>query len=311
MASIFHQNMRRYGGGSVPRNTAYRGPLPVPPAGGGAFAAIRLAVGAGPVGPIAVAGFTEITNMGAALTALNGCSLSLTGPGGQVGMVRCGITALAHGWEYIGIAISGAWPLLTVGRILIDAGGGGVTLRHQRAATFGALLALGNPAGGFSADYRGLAYVVVTTPGGQNVAIGFLHNMYTFIAQRISVAAQVPNMAAMMGNAFGALPAVPAIAARYIGGDFNVAMINPRGGLSGYQQVVTAAMAPAWVTPGGTTSSGSPYDYWYSSIPAAGPAPGGLIVPVPSISMNTLDHRAGWVPVGSMSDHVGIRLRIT
>lgn len=307
MASIFHQNMRRFGGGSAPRNAAYRGPVG---GGGGAFAAIAVGL-PGAAAPIGVVGYTEITNNGASLGALADCSVSLAGGGmgGNVGLVGVGRTALAHGWEYIGIAVAGGWGLVAVGRMLIGVAHG-IVLRHQRAATF----ALPSAAGlGYSADYRGLAYVVVTVPGmpGPNnrLAIGFLHNMYSFLDQRALVAGQIGNMAAQMGAAIPGGPgAVPGIIARYIGGDFNVAMITPRGGASGYQ--LGLAVAPPGAVAGGTTWSGSLYDYWYSSIAPGGPVPAGLVQPVPRVHANTLNHGPGVVPAGTMSDHAGVSLRI-
>jgi hypothetical protein len=308
MASIFHQNMRRYGGGSVPRNAAYRGPVG---GGGGAFAAISAGL-PGPAAPIAVVGYTEITNNGASVGALADCSVSLTGGGlgGNVGLVGIGRTALAHGWEYIGIAVRGGWGLVAVGRMLIGVAGG-IVLLHQRAANF----ALPGAGGlGFSADYRGLAYVVVTVPGiappNNRVAVGFLHNLYTFQAQRTLVAGQIGNMAVQMGAAIpGGPAAVPGIIARYIGGDFNVAMITPRGLAHGRQLGLTMAQTPAGAVAGGTTWSGSLYDYWYSSIDPVAAPPVGLVQPVPRVHPNTLNHGPGVVPAGTMSDHAGVSLR--
>lgn len=310
MASLFHQNMRIFGGGTPLRNNAYNGAAPP----GGAFAAISAAIGGAPVGPIAVAGFTEIANNGAAAGALANSATSLgLGGGAVVGLVACGRTALAHGWEYIGIGVAVGWALVTAGRMLIRADQG-IVLSHQRAATFAELNGLGVPAN--TPDYRGLVYVVVTVPGGgPNVAIGFLHNLYTFQDQRALVAGQLPQMAATMGEAANGLGAVPGIAARYIGGDFNVAMVNPRGTarqgrVYGYQMGLAAV--PMGATAGGTTWSGSLYDYWYSSIdPAAGAPAAPFVAPVPSVFANTLNHGPGVIPAGTMSDHAGVSLRFT
>lgn len=303
MAVLFHQNMRIFGGGAPARNAAYNGPGPGP---GGAFAAIAAAVAG--VGPVAVAGFTEITNNGASVAALTASCASLGLAWG--GNVVCGRTALAHGPEYIGIGIHPTYALVTVGHILLQAngGGGGITLIHRRAAGFGGGLPL--PAAA-TRDFRGVVYVVVTVPGGgPNIAVGFLHNLYTFEAQRVLVAGQIPQMLAMMGAAASGLGAV-AVGARYIGGDFNVAMISPRGTVRqgrawGYSAGLAAV--PVGAVAGGTTWSGSLYDYWHSDINPAGPAPAGLIVPVPAAHNNTLN--AGPGIAGTMSDHGGVSLRI-
>ena len=61
--------------------------------------------------------------------------------------------------------------------------------------------------------------------------------------------------------------------------------------------------------PGGTTWSGSLYDYWYSSIDPGAAPPAGLVQPVPRVHPNTLNHGPGVVPAGTMSDHAGVSLR--
>ena len=299
MACLFHQNMRVYGGGSPARNAAYNVGMPLAIAAPIPPAAL----------PVAVAGFTEITNNGASAVALGARCANLGAV--FVGNVACGITALAHGPEYIGIGRNAGFALVTVGRFLIQAGRGGLTLIHQRAATTGALNAQGIP-GNVSADYRGLVYVVVTDPGGAgNLAVGFLHNMYSFTAQRTLVAAKVGQMVNNMGAAIGGLAAVPGIVARYIGGDFNVNMITPRGGATGYY--ANAAAYPAGAAGVGTTYSGSGYDYWYSNIGGGVAAPAGTIVPLPFAHAATLDSGPGAGAAGlahQMSDHTATLLRI-
>ncbi|BAZ36679.1 hypothetical protein NIES4101_25990 (plasmid) [Calothrix sp. NIES-4101] len=308
MPILFHQNMRHFGGGAGPVATLRRNAYNQTLVNGGAFANIANGLGVG-VGPVAVAGFTEITNNGVSQgTLVNSCTrLGIV----AVGNVACGITALAHGSEFIFIGRSAGYGLLTVGRILFGAGHGGVVLFHQRAATAAALNGLGYPMG-MSADYRGLVYVVVTVPGGiGNIAVGFLHNLYNFIAQRITVAAQLGNMMNMMGQPASGLAGVGGIVARYIGGDFNVAPISPRGGFTGY------LAGPPGYPPGaagvGTTYSGSMYDYWYSSVNAGAVPAGGYIVPLPTASSLTLDSGPGAVAAGNaglMSDHAATMLQI-
>jgi hypothetical protein len=166
---------------------------------------------------------------------------------------------------------------------------------------------LGIP-GNASADYRGLVYIIVNVGGLNNIAVGFLHNLFTFQAQRVLVAGQLGNMMNRMGQAASGLAVVPNIIGRYIGGDFNVNLISPRGGFNGYQ--AAAPFYPPGAAGVGTTYSGNAYDYWYAD-PTVGV--GGLIVPVPSASSLTLDSGPGAVAAGNaglMSDHTAIMLQI-
>ncbi|MCC3158258.1 hypothetical protein LJ737_13500 [Hymenobacter sp. 15J16-1T3B] len=311
MSFLFHQNMRRYGGGSRPRRDAYNSPF-------GGFAIINGGLPA-PLPAIAVAGFTEITNNRSSRAALaTSCEVlggMVAGPAPAlvpIGNVACGITALAHGPEYIYLARNTNYPLVTVGRILFQTGRGGVQLLHQRAATAAALNNLRLPPTA-SADFRGLVYCVVTTPAG-NIAVGFLHNLYTFLANRTIVAGQLGGMMAMMGQGIGTLPAVaPAPVARYIGGDFNVAPISPRGGYTAYSTSAPGGSYPAGAAGVGTTYSGSLYDYWYSDVTGLA-VPPGLIVPVPVASTATLDSGPGALAAGlarRMSDHTATLLQIS
>lgn len=301
MAVLFHQNMRVFGGGTVHRNGAYNG------TGGarGAFRTIVRGLGVG-VGPVAVAGFTEIVNNGATVGALtNSCTRLRIAFEGNV---ACGITALANGPEYIGIGRDANYALVTVGRILINADRG-IRLIHQRAATAAALNAPGLPLGA-TADYRGLVYLVVNLPGtANNIAVGFMHNLFNNREARTLVVRQVPAMMMLMGEAASGLLKVPNIIATYIGGDFNVDMITPRGAYTGYS--ANAPAYPAGAQGHGTTYNGHLYDYWYSSVTAAA---AGLIVPIPSASSETLDAgvRARQNGLASlMSDHTATLLQIS
>jgi hypothetical protein len=80
-------------------------------------------------------------------------------------VVACGRTALARGWEYVGIGVAAGWVLVTAGRILLRAGGNDIALAHQRAATFAGLNALGPPQG-ISYDYRGWSTWSSRSPAG-------------------------------------------------------------------------------------------------------------------------------------------------
>lgn len=303
--------MRVFGGGPGPkdRNGAYNDPAAPGPAG-----AFTLLGGAGaggynfmPLAPAppnraAVVGFTEITNNGASVGALTTSCQRLGTT--FIGNVACGITALARGPEYIGLGHHAAYLLVGVGRILFEIGGG-VRLLHQRAPTAAALNALGLPATS-SADYRGLVYALVTRPApvGGVIAVGFLHNLFTFQTQRMLVAGKIGAMMNLMGQAAnGQAAVVPA--ARYMGGDFNVVPTFPRGGFDGYSAL--APNYPAGARTTGTTYRGSLYDYWYSDAPVGGG------VPAAAASSLTLDAGYGAAAYGllqRMSDHTATLLRI-
>lgn len=307
MDYLFHQNMKVFGGGSRPRNAAYN-------AAAGPAGAFTLLGGGGaggygftplvpaPPNRAAVLGFTEITNNRSSRAALTTSCQRLGA--NFIGNVACGITALARGPEYIGLGHNAAYALVGVGRILFQTGGG-VTLLHQRAPTTAALNGLGWPAG-TAADFRGLVYALVMQPGGGGnvIAVGFLHNLYSFMSERILVAGKIGAMMNTMGTAANGQAAVVPVA-RYMGGDFNVLPIFPRSGFTGYSALPPAY--PAGAVAGGTTYRGSLYDYWYSNVTAVGG------VPAAAASSLTLDSGYGAGAAGlaqRMSDHTATLLRI-
>jgi len=295
MPSVFlHQNMRVFGGAALVRNAAYNG----------AFARINQAAAA--AGPISVMGFTEIVNAGAALGAL-GALAGVLAPGSACVAVACGITALANGPEFVGIATAPGFAILSVGRIVLQDWQGRVTLFHDIAPAVPppALWASSAPAQA-TPDYRGVVYVVVLpVGGGVSFAVGFLHNMYTRDNERALVMEQIPQMLRLMAGD----PAGPAHV--YLGGDFNVPPQDRGTGRTGRAYGYTAAVTPGTVSPValaagasvlGTTWSGSLYDYWYSDINPNAPPVWPFIVPVPRANGATMDTnlQAG---TGFMSDH--------
>jgi hypothetical protein len=264
-----------------------------------------------------VAGFTEVVNNGAAAATLGGAGggFNLCGQLGTtlLGLVSCGRTALARGPEFVGIGVAPGVTVHEVGRILLNSYGPRIALIHQVAplpAPFVMPFGVWAPPAPFlfwsatlpwnaTYDYRGLVYVVVTL-NGVRVAVGFLHNLYRFDAQRALVMNQLAPMAVRLLNS----PAAPAHV--YIGGDFNVRPVD-RGGprtvpLDFY--AAAAVFVPLGATPGGTTWSGNLYDYWYSDVRRFGPPPPGLITPVPFVNTATL-RMAGIV---KLSDHAAILL---
>ncbi|HKP03609.1 MAG TPA: hypothetical protein VJU77_09655 [Chthoniobacterales bacterium] len=300
MAFLFHQNMRNFGGAAPARNASYTG----------AFGAI--AVGLAGAGGICVGGMTEIVNNGTASVTLSGPAPNLFNWLGlqPAVLAACGITALARGPEFIGIGIAGV-ALASVGRIFLQASGQAINLIHDIARP-------GPPSPEWSEavppsatpDYRGVVYVVVTSAATGPFGVGFLHNLYTFVEQRILVAGQIPAILALMR-------ANPAMAGGrghvFLGGDFNVAPIirgTPRTGIATCYAVGAApAATPPGAMAGGTTWNGNLYDYWYSDLSPAAPvpiAPGGVALPIPGVATNTLDSGAA----GLMSDHAATVLQI-
>lgn len=320
MPVLFHQNMRNFGGGAVHRTNAYAtafGAIGGAFAGGGALGAI---------GPIAVAGFTEIVNNGASANALAGLCGNNLGVTFQFN-IACGQTVLANGPEYIGIGVHGGLNIISVGRIFLKTvtsqWGGSIGLIHDVAPAPLTAAWCDHIHPSATYDYRGLVYVVVSTGGGNPVrfAVGFLHNNYTDGAARVAVAGKLPDMAKMMGEGVGG------IAAKYIGGDFNVPVQPTRGttrlghvyayaaGLPGTPVFFAPPNPPPPPTanlfqPGGTLWSGNLYDYWFSTLSPLGPGPNGLLLPpLPMVLDNTLDTIQG-VVANSMSDHCASALQI-
>lgn len=290
MAFFFHQNMLIFGGGTAARNTAY----------GVQFATIP-AAGMG----VEVAGFTEIVNNGASATALGVLCTNLGVA--FVGNFACGRTALGRGPEFIGLGINAGCTLHAVGRIFFSIVKGGISLINDISAL---PLAPGwntTIPQNASADYRGVVYAIITTLAGVTCCVGFLHNLYTFEAQRSLVRNSLPSIMKLMLNPSATL-GLPAIAGGCIGGDLNLQPQNlgsSRSRCTPYS-VGLAALPPlyppgAGFVVGGTTAAGNLYDYWYFPDAAA---------PLSVHTFpNSLDHGSGVVG-GLMSDHCGIAVEV-
>jgi len=288
MDYLLHQNMRVFGGGAPPRNNAYHN----------AFATLSNTLGP-PANRIRVAGFTEIVNYATAgaaavsLAAVMGLNTSYN--------VACGRTALAAGPEYISIA--SALPVLSVGRIFMNASGQGMALAHDispaqppTAAWCQTVPQQATP------DYRGVVYLV-TMLMGTPIAVGFLHNLYTFQDQRALVAGQIPHFVYLMASN----PAIDFGGPVYLGGDFNLSPFNRNSRNYGAYTAYSAGLAgvlPPGINPGGTTAAGNLYDYWYASIAPATVPPVGFLTPAPQVWGHTLFHP-------NMSDHCATLLRTT
>lgn len=309
---LFHQNMRNFGGADALRNAEYDAQFTAIAAAGAAAA---------PPQQIVVAGFTEITNNGASAAALAGLCNALGV--NFVHNIACGRTALAQGGpEYVCIGVSNVANVVGVGRVVLHSDGGHIGLVDDYSA-IGAVPAnwCDTLPDNATYDYRGLVYVVMNVPGlaavggvAQSAAFGFIHNMYSFEAQRVLVVAQLPNMLRMIG-------ARSTLNVAYIGGDLNVDPLPRGGGRIGRAYLSSSALGaapaghpympppppPAFVV-GGTTWRGSFYDYWYSSIDPGVAPPVGINQPVAAVDGRTLDSAPG---VGNwMSDHCATLLTI-
>lgn len=327
MAVLFHQNMNIFGGGVAANNAAFHQQ----------FAAISGALGG--AGPVAAAGFTEVKNNGAAAAAFGtggvGGGLCAALGINHVANIACGRTALTAKPEYVAIGVHATYPIQRIGRMLINITRRGALIFNDIAPMPLTAAWCNNLPGQGQVDFRGVVYVVLQTPGlgGVNFAVGFLHNMYTLISQRLLTMLNLPCMMAGMGAAAGGQAAI-ACGAKYIGGDFNAPYhIGHIGTLRTgriYYYGASLAAAPVnppapnivhWIPPpwpgnfiaGGTTWRGSYYDYWFSSIDPAGVPPAApFIIPVAAAYGETLDSRTGVLGGrNKMSDHCGIGLRIT
>ncbi len=300
MAVLFHQNLRVFGGGTDARNTAYAA----------AFAHIKAQVESpGGPGSILVAGGTEIVNNASGALAWRQLALRLGLNQSEV--IACGQTALAHGPEFIGIAAHPSLQILSTARILIDAHPTlGCWLHHDIADPLTPEWSGGLP-GAISLDYRGVVYLVVRSAALPPFAVGFLHNLYTLEDQRSIVAGKIPQMISLMRSN----PAMSGGAGHvFLGGDFNLPP-TPRGtARTGQAFPYSIGIAPAdllhmprGTVAGGTTMSGSLYDYWYSNL-----APAGTPTPMRAgYNLTTLDTCPPLSLNGPMSDHLCSMLQVT
>lgn len=303
MPALFHQNLRKFGGGDVDRNAAY---LDV-------FSAIaRQAEATDDLGPIWIAGGTEITNAGQAGEAWGGLCAALGLAGDQV--VACGISAL-NTREFIGLGVHPGLQVLSRGRIFLNTNAGRVFLHHDIEDPDDPEWATQLP-DEETPDYRSIVYVVVRAAKVPAFAAGFLHNAYTNQDIRALIAAAGPGILATMRSnpAFGRQEERHA----FLGGDFNVSPERRGTARTGYAFAYSCAISeaqlhdlPPGAKPGGTTMAGNLYDYWYSDIPSDNPValfPGATMPPDPFLSIATLDTGRGHY--GLLSDHAASLLQI-
>ena len=277
MTSIFHQNMRNYGGGSWIRNALFDID----------FAGINAATG----NCYAAAGFTEIRNNGAGQNFAARAAVLDPGLTSSI-LIETGITAVGAQVEYLGIAWDPA--CITVqhaGNVMYNA----VQRRwecHDTPAPFPASIPLPYmkvTVGGkrryepeAQADSRGLAYIAGPSWGGVNRIFAFMHNM-CWLGDKSSAFTKLDDMVAAID---AALPY--AATAAYAGGDFNVLPRDPGGALLHH-----AAGLDATNTYYLNTTAANPFDFWLSDQAA-------------------INHARATVWNGTLhvgaSDHAGIKL---
>ncbi|KQO12474.1 hypothetical protein [Sphingomonas sp. Leaf242] len=280
MASLFHQNMRTFGGGAAVRNAAFNG----------AFNAIN-----GAVGNVFLAiGYTEITNPNAPLRGqLLALGTTLDAGMDSVIVMEVGQTALGM-HEYAGIVWDSTnFTAAAAGQVSYD----NLNLRWQAnavAAPLPATIAL--PHGTYMAvDQRGPAFIAGTT-GGNEVIIMFMHNMYG-LGDRSRGFNGMPLSADAIRAALGGNYVNAPV---FAGGDYN---IRPRfagtkrgrdGNLRGMPfRAARAGAAGAYIN----TTAANPYDFWLAND----------VTHIPEAWATVrLESR---IPLAS--DHAGIRLRIS
>jgi hypothetical protein len=272
MPMLFHQNMRTFGGHSAIRNALY----------GVCFGQVAAVL---PVGvPVAVAGFTEITNASVGLQAQMAV-LAQTLDAGinnllvmQVGTSALGIT------EYIVVAWSNAQiAVAAAGQVTYDNLARTWTPNAVAAPFANAYIPAPHMDYG-ALDSRGPAWVAGTIGGVAGIFM-FMHNMYS-LGDRSGGLVGLRMCAAMVRKALGgAYAAAPVL----IGGDFNAA---PHDMDTGRGVGLYARAAMAMGVPINTTAS-NPYDYWLVTNPAV-------------VAANA--HVFAQTRVPNASDHSGIGL---
>ncbi|HEU4701193.1 MAG TPA: endonuclease/exonuclease/phosphatase family protein [Conexibacter sp.] len=305
---LFHQNMRRFGGGADARVRAYDGIAPplgslkptwpqgvCPVQGSFGFPAIAQAVAMThglPALTFAAIGLTELTNEGATLPAAFRLSETLV----QRAPIRmfcfnCGQTGSGIR-EYATIAVPWWVGVLALGRVATGAKGSyvdEVTGPPFRPEAWSAL-----PEGA-SRDWRFVVYAVLSL-GAAPFAVGFLHNTYS-LESKTSTDLRMPFIVDRIWDNAVATPRHV-----FVGGDFNVPPHNPnsrRPLIPHFIPTEANIPCPFGGTTGGTTWWGSLYDYWLSDLPWGTP------------NMQAALSTATWDGEdGLMSDHVAIMLQI-
>jgi hypothetical protein len=282
MTSLFHQNMRTFGGHAGGRNVAFNG----------AFAAMNAGVG----NDVVAAGFTEISNPNATLRGQL-LALSAVVDAGLTSLVVCEVGTSALGLtEYIGMTWDNVWFPVTHAGMVVYNNLNRTWNTYVTAAPFAAPPVLLIPGAPFTAvDSRGPAFLAGPLPGGRGASIVmFFHNMYN-LGDR---SAGFSGLQSCGQSIRAALPGGYAAARIYAGGDYNVLprdLRKRRGNLP----LLDYLAARVGGVPGGAlinTTAVNPYDFWLIAQPT--------VVPLANAAVFIQSR----IPLAS--DHAAIRARL-
>lgn len=265
--TLFHLNMRKFGGGNEDLNRAY--------------AEVLKKVNSNLATEncyVVVGGVTEVMNTNSAQKALAQLASALNLQ--LVKVVHCGVSAMGIA-EYIGVFVGPDISIDYIGRFSLK---DGQQVLHEAGAINDSRWDSPPPG---SPDFRALVYVAGKLYGKIPIAVGFIHNTYTFSEQRALVAMHFAQMADTMRKSSQAQ-------AVYFGGDFNV---EPAGQRRKWDTTIYP------YSTGMKTTDAHEYDYWYSTIaPNQSTLPPGLLTPAAAVDYAPLQ--------GRVSDHAAILLRI-
>lgn len=230
---IFHQNLRVFGGGTDDRNDPFED----------ACQDISDALGSDRV---IVAGFTEVMNDGATVTAIRRIAQNLDPGLRKPTLFATGKTAVGGTMEWVAISTAASFTQQIAGKVLKM--GDGSWRAYPTTQLAPELL----PNDNFAADVRGLAYVGGTF-NGQSILIGFIHNNYT-LGEPTTIYRALPKMVEAIGAVHAGWDNVP----RYLGGDFNIEPDN----INVEYQALYARDEDGLAIP---TTFHHPYDFWVTN----------------------------------------------
>lgn len=241
MDLLFHQNMRNYGGAAVVKNATAEGQLKT--------------IGGRCGGKIICAGFTELKNSSAAMSAQIGVLGQCLNPEIDTRFVLpVGISGAGYS-EFIGLAWDNTkFAVSVMGYFTLEGHNRKVTCYPTRAAVG---WAIPYPTGKVLADFRSPVFMYGTY-GGAATIVCFMHNMYEKGDKTMNFD-QITKMLATAA-AYVATLGLAAPAQYYVGGDFNLDIRAPsKSGLT-----PIAALLADGKTREHTTNANC-YDYWLVS----------------------------------------------
>ncbi|HEX3406615.1 MAG TPA: hypothetical protein VHS81_05195 [Caulobacteraceae bacterium] len=258
MTSIFHQNMRTFGGGSAPRNAAFAA----------AFGAMAASVG----GDVVAAGFTEISNANATLRGQL-LALSAVVDAGLTNLIVAQVGTSALGLtEYVGMTWDPNYFVVSHAGMVVYDNLNRVWTAYATPTPFPLVPVLTIPGAPFTAvDSRGPGFLAGALAGGYGaVVIMFMHNMYNLGDRSTGFSA----LADCASNIVAQLPGGFAGARVYVGGDYNVLPrdVGKRKRNAGPSLQYRAARVGG-VSAGAliNTTASNCYDYWLLNKPSVTP----------------------------------------